>query len=127
MRRPIKPSLQILAVELATLGLLMLATWLIEPESVRSVFAGGLVYIIPSAYFTLATLPQIGARESQQFLVAFMRGHTGKVVLAAAGFAIAFRIAESLHTASFFITYCVLMLIHTIAAAKLLHSSVEAN
>ncbi len=119
--------MQILAVELTALVFFVLVIWLVEPIWVLSVLSGGMVHVIPSAYFTLATLSTVGSREPYRFLSAFMRGHTGKMILAAAGFAVAFRMLEALHTPSFFITYCVLMLIHAIAAAKLCRSSVEAE
>jgi len=116
-----------LAAESAALGLFVLAAWLIDPNRILSVAVGGLVFIIPSAYFTLYTLPFAASNESRWFLNAFYRGHKGKLILAAVGFALAFKFIAPLHTPTFFITYCTLMLVHVWVAARVTRNLVAAE
>ncbi|MBC6906141.1 hypothetical protein DWB84_11785 [Saccharophagus sp. K07] len=118
MKRPIKPFIQIVAVELAVVGLLVLAVWLIDQDRISSIVVGSLVFIIPSAYFTLYALLFAVNREPRWFLGAFIRGQTGKLMLAAVGFALAFKFVEPLHAPTVFIAYGVLMLVHVVVTTK---------
>jgi ATP synthase protein I len=125
MKRPIKPIVQIMTVELAAMGLLVLAVWLIDQDRISSIVAGSLVFIIPSAYFTLYALLFAVNREPRWFLGAFIRGQTGKLILAAVGFALAFKFVEPLHAPSLFIAYGVLMLVHVVVSARVSRTLTE--
>jgi F0F1-type ATP synthase, subunit I len=118
MKRPIKPILQILTVEIAVMGLLVLVVRLIDQDWVSSIVVGSLVFIVPSAYFTFYALLFAVNREPRWFLSAFIRGQTGKLMLAAVGFALAFKFVEPLHAPTVFIAYGVLMLVHVVMTAK---------
>lgn len=118
MKRPIKPIMQIMAVELTAMGLLVLVAGLIDQDRIPSFVVGSLVFIIPSAYFTFYALFFTANRDTRWFLSAFIRGHTGKLMLAAVGFALAFKFLEPLHAPSLFIAYSVLMLVHVVVTAK---------
>lgn len=127
MKWPIKPFLKMLTAESAALGLFVLAAWLIDPNRILSVAVGGLVFIIPSAYFTLYTLPFTASHESRWFLNAFSRGQTGKLMLAGVGFALVFRFVAPLHVPTLFMTYCTLMLVHVWVAARISRNLVSTK
>ena len=118
MKRPIKPILQILTVELAVMGLLVLVVRPIDQDWITSIVVGSLVFIIPSTYFTLYALLFAVNRDPRWFLGAFIRGQSGKLILAAVGFALAFKFVEPLHAPAVFIAYGVLMLVHVVVTAS---------
>lgn len=127
MSGPTKLFLRILAAQVAALGFFVLAIWLIEPNWVASAFWGGFIFILPNAYFSLYAFPSAKVREPHVFIRAFLKGHTGKMVLAATGFALVYRFVEHLHAPSLFISYCFLMVVNLIVATKLSNSLVKAD
>jgi ATP synthase protein I len=118
MNRPIKSILQLLVTELAALGLLVLLVWIIQPSWTASAVAGGLVFVLPNTYFTLYALSSVGIYRERWFLNAFYRGQSGKWILTAAGFAIAFKFVQPLHSMVMLLTFCAVMLVHLIVMAR---------
>jgi len=119
MNRPIKSIFLLLVTELAALGLLVLLVWIIQPTWAVSAVAGGLVFVLPHTYFTLYALSSMGSYRERWFLSAFYRGQSGKWILTAAGFAVAFKFVQPLHSTVMLSTFCVVMLIHLIAVVRL--------
>ncbi len=119
MRKPIKPLVYLVAAELAVLGLLVFAVWTVNSDWVASTATGGLVFIIPDTYFTFYAFRHINNHQSRWFLIAFYRGHTGKVLLAAVGFALAFNFVRPLHPPSLLLAFCLLMIAHTVVATRI--------
>ena len=119
MHRPAKSIVQLLAAELAALALLVFVVWIVQPMWVLSVAIGGLVFILPNTYFTLYALSSMGDYREHWFLNAFYRGQSGKWILTAVGFALAFKFVRPLHSSVMLVTFCVAMLVHLVIAARL--------
>lgn len=119
MNRSTQSILQLLAAELAALGLFVFLIWIIQPPLAASAAAGGLVFILPNTYFTFYALSSVGNRRERWFLTAFFRGHSGKWILTAVGFALAFKFIRPLHSLVMLSIYCVLVLTHLFAVARL--------
>lgn len=119
MNRPTKSIVQLLVIELAVVGLLVFLVCLIQPSWAASVAAGGLVFALPNTYFTLYALSSMGVYRERWFLNAFYRGHFGKWILTAAGFAVAFKFVQPLHSIVMLLTYCGVMLAHLIVMIQL--------
>lgn len=117
MKAPIKLYMQTLAAEAAVCVAIVIAIWWFDPARAVSAAAGCLVFILPSAYFTLSALPRPFRSGSSWFLVSFFKGQIGKLVLTAVGFALVFRFVSPLHVPSFFVVYSVLLLIHVLVVA----------
>ena len=74
-------------------GLLVLATGaaaLVEPDAGRSVAMGGLIFLLPHAWFAERVFRRQGARAAREVAQGFYRAEAGKFLVTAAGFAAAF-------------------------------------
>ena len=108
-----------LAAESAGLGLFVFVIWLANSQWTASAAVGGLVFVVSNTYFTLYTLPFIGNHQNRWFLRAFFRGQTGKLILAAVGFVLAFEFTRPLHIPSLFLGFCLMMIVHLVVAARM--------
>lgn len=117
MKAPIKLYMQTLAAEVAVCVFIVIAIWWFDRALAVSAVAGCLVFILPSAYFTLSALPRSYQGGSSWFLVSFFKGQIGKLALTAVGFALVFHFVSPLHVPSFFVVYSVLLLIHIFVIA----------
>jgi len=93
--------------------------YLVDERLVFSAIVGGLIFIIPNAYFLFYALRFRGA--SQAFLVAqsFFQGLMGKLALSAAGFAVAFSMFKNLHVLTMLLVYMVMVFLQVWIAGRL--------
>jgi ATP synthase protein I len=119
MNRPIKSILLLLAAELVALGLFVFLVWIVQPSWVASAITGGLVFVLPSTYFTIYALSSMGDHRERWFLTAFLRGQSGKWILTTVGFALAFKFVQPLHSPIMFFSFGAVMLVHLVMTARL--------
>jgi len=99
----------VIAVVLALLLLLYSGA-----ESAWSALMGGLIFILPNAYFTRSAF-RGNEQESPHFIVRwFYIGEAGKLVLTAVMFALCFVLLESLQVKVLFVTYILMIIVNLI-------------
>lgn len=76
----------VITILLATIAILLSGTL-----AMVSVLLGGLVSIVPNAYFARKMFQYQGAREAKQIVSSFYKGEAMKIVLSIALFAIVFK------------------------------------
>ena len=71
--------------------------WWYSTVNAYSFALGSLIYIIPNTYFTLYAFRYRGAELARWIARSFSWGESGKLALAAVGFALAFKFANPLN------------------------------
>lgn len=86
--------------------------------------AGGLIQIIPSAYFALLAFRYRGARSSVLIAQSFYRGEVGKYVMTLVGFAAVFSVfgkqLQGVNGGMVFLSYALMMLVQWWVTPKVL-------
>ena len=109
---------------LAVLGLLL--TGYDKPVAF-SALCGGLICLLPQAYFTLYAWQHTGSRSSQMVARGFYRGEVGKFVLTIVGFAIVFSRFRDVNPLALFGGYLLILMMQWILNARAirLHEQME--
>jgi ATP synthase protein I len=95
--------------------------WLLRGQvSAVSVLCGGLVAILPQAYFAARAFRWRGASAARQIARASYAGEIGKFILSVAGFALVFAAVRPIEGAAVFIGYLAMLLIQIIGSWLLL-------
>lgn len=82
--------------------------------SAWSALMGGLIFILPNAYFTRSAF-RANERESPHFIVRwFYIGEAGKLVLTAVMFALCFVLVKFLHVQVLFVMYILMIIVNLI-------------
>ena len=84
------PVHRITLAQLATLLIVCLPLAACEPVLAWSAAAGGMVAIVPQAYFAMLAFRRRGAVSAKRIASASYAGEVGKFMLSAAGFAVVF-------------------------------------
>lgn len=79
--------------------------------SAKSAILGGLVYIIPNAYFASKLFKHQGARAARQIVNGFYKGEALKIVLSILLFTMVFALIK-VNPIAFFLTYIMVMMTH---------------
>jgi len=105
------PVHRITLAQLAILVLLCLI--LLSSDKVRaySVFSGGLIAILPQAYFALLAFRWRGARSARAIARSSYVGQVGKFLLSVAGFAAVFVALRPLDAPAVFAGYLLMLMI----------------
>ncbi|WP_372994398.1 ATP synthase subunit I [Marinobacter sp.] len=107
---PLKEWLIIEMVLLVVLSLL----WLMESRAAGySAFIGGLIFVIPNAYFAHRAYRFEGARQMQLAVSNMFRAASIKIALTAIFFAAVFTLMESVHGPALLFTFAVMVAIGT--------------
>ena len=107
------PLKQWLTIEMAALTVLSLL-WLLESRLAGySAFIGGLIFVIPNAYFAHRTYRFEGARQMQLAVSNMFRAASIKIALTAIFFAAVFTLMESVHGPALLFTFAVMVAIGT--------------
>lgn len=117
------PVHRIALFQLLILTLISVALLPIEQSLAASAALGGLIQIIPQAWFTRQAYRYSGARQIRNVVNAMYRGETGKILLTAALFAVVFKMASWVNPVTFFLTYGAMILVQLLSAAKLLNGA----
>ena len=115
------PVHRITLAQLVLLPLLCAGLWLLRGQvSAVSVLCGGLVAILPQAYFAARAFRWRGASAARQIARASYAGEIGKFILSVAGFALVFAAVRPIEGAAVFIGYLAMLLIQIIGSWLLL-------
>ena len=105
---------------LVTLCLLLLA-W--DKVIAYSVFSGGLIAIVPQAYFATLAFRWRGARSAAAIARSSYAGEIGKFFLSVAGFAVVFAVLRPINGLAVFAGYLVMLAIQIFGSWLLLTRS----
>ena len=84
----------------------------------QSVFLGGLIYLLPQAWFGWRVFRHRGASATRHVVNGFYKGEAGKFILSCLGFATVFALVKPLNAVAFFATYSVLMVVNLVFMAR---------
>lgn len=115
------PVGRIAFVQLAILVVAALGLLPVDVTVAYSILIGGVIQIGPQAYFTRLAFRYVGARQAPNILRAIHKGETGKLLLTAVLFALAFSFIESLHIPGLFLSYSAMIIVQWFCAARLLN------
>jgi ATP synthase protein I len=103
------PVLRITLAQLVIL--LLLGLFLLASDKVRaySVFSGGLIAILPQAYFAVLVFRRRGARSARAVARAAYVGQVGKFLLSIAGFATVFVVLRPIDAPAVFAGYLAML------------------
>jgi ATP synthase protein I len=117
-----KPPLKrIFAVEaIVLLAISVTALIVIDNIAAYSVLLGGLIAVIPSAYFAYCAFRFSGAHAASNVARSFYRGETGKFILTTLMFAAVFALVKPLAVVVVFLIYIFMMALNWILALRYL-------
>lgn len=115
------PIHRIAITQLVSLLLLASAALMVGRVTAYSVLMGGMVHIVPQAWFTRMAYRYSGARQAPNILSAMYKGEAGKLLLTATLFALMFVFVQPLQVPSVFFGYVVMIVVYGYSAAKVLH------
>lgn len=115
---PRPPLWRLLAVQGGLLVVAAVAASLVDPLIGSSLLVGGLLFLLPHAWFGWRVFRHRGAGAAQQVLRGFHRAEAGKFLLTGAGFAMVFMVVRPLHAVAFFGAYIVLYVVNTVLLAR---------
>ena len=121
IKRP--PVYRITVVQLAVLALLYVSLFTVNKVLASSVLWGGLIAILPQAYFAAQVFRRSGARSAQAVASASYKGVVGKFVFSAAGFAAVFATLRPIDGLGVFAGYIALLVVQIIGSWLLLKNS----
>jgi ATP synthase protein I len=109
-----------LAVLLPASGML----WLWDTVLALSVLVGGLVQMVPQAWFASQAFKYTGAQQAPIVVRAMYRGETGKVVLTAALMAVVFTLYKQWHYPALLLSFSAMIPLQVFLTKRALQKSV---
>jgi ATP synthase protein I len=116
-RPPVHRLTLVQLVLLVSLCLLLLA---FDTVFAYSVLSGGLIAIVPQAYFAMLAFRWRGARSARAIARSSYAGELGKFLLSVAGFALVFAVLRPINGPAVFGGYLAMLLTHIIGSWLLL-------
>ena len=114
------PVHRITLAQLATLVIVCIPLFAYDTTVAWSLAAGGLVAIIPQAYFAMLAFRWRGASSARAIARSSYAGETGKYLLSVAGFAVVFATVRPISGLAVFAGYLVMLAIQIIGSWLLL-------
>jgi ATP synthase protein I len=114
------PVHRITLVQLASIGLLSLFLLAFDKVLAYSVFSGGLIAIVPQAYFAALAFRWRDARSAKAIARSGYAGELGKFLLSGAGFALVFAVLRPINGLAVFVGYLAMLLLQIIGSWLLL-------
>lgn len=108
------------AIQLALIVILAAALNLVSVVIAYSALIGGLVAVIPNAYFARQAFRYSGAKAAQAVTQSFYRGEAGKFITTAMLFAGAFALVKPVSAAAIFSAYVAMLLVNSLLSWWLL-------
>ncbi|MFT5709490.1 MAG: ATP synthase protein I [Halioglobus sp.] len=121
IKRP--PVYRISIIQLLILLGVSLILLALRIEWVISVLCGGLIAVLPQAYFAARTFRWRGAQSAQSIARSSYGGVVGKFIFSAAGFAVVFAMLRPVNGLAVFAAYIIMLLIQIIGSWLLLRNS----
>jgi ATP synthase protein I len=115
------PVRRIAITQLAVLLVAVIGIIPVDVTLAYSILIGGVIQVGPQAYFTWLAFRYVGARQAPNILRAIHKGETGKILLTAVLFALAFSYVEPLHVPALFLSYGVMIIVQWFCAARILN------
>lgn len=103
------PVYRITLVQLALLVVLGLGVLAWDAVAAYSVVSGGLIAIVPQAYFAALAFRWQGARSASAIARSSYAGEVGKFILSIAGFALVFAVVRPLNSQAVFTGYLAML------------------
>jgi len=121
IKRP--PVFRITAVQLMVLVSSSVLIFTFDAVWAYSVLSGGLIAVLPQAYFATRAFRWRGARSAQAIAKSSYAGVVGKFVFSAAGFAAVFALLRPIEGLAVFAGYLAMLMIQIIGSWLLLKDS----
>lgn len=109
IKRP--PVHRIALTQIIVLVPLCLAMYFFDVVRAYSILSGGLIAVVPQAYFAARVFRLSGAKSAEAIARASYSGEVGKFVLTAAGFAVVFATISPIDGLAVFIGYLIMLMI----------------
>lgn len=122
------PIYRIYLWQLPILLALGLGLYVIDNDKIMcwAALAGGLIQIIPSAYFALLAFRYRGARSSMLIAQSFYRGEVGKYVMTLVGFAAVFSVfgkqLQGVNGGMVFLSYALMLMVQLWITPKVMRA-----
>ncbi|RAU18051.1 hypothetical protein DN062_09690 [Nitrincola tibetensis] len=101
---------KVLLIQVFITSALSLALIFKDFVAAYSAFIGGMLYLIPTAYFTLKVQFKNNAHTAKEILANVYMSQFGKMVLAIALFSLTFMMVEPLNPLSLFVTFILMQI-----------------
>jgi ATP synthase protein I len=105
------PVHRITLVQLASIGLLSLCLLAFDRVLAYSLLSGGLIAIVPQAYFSALAFRWRGARSAKAIARSSYAGELGKFLLSIVGFALVFAVLRPIDGPGVFVGYLAMLFI----------------
>jgi ATP synthase protein I len=90
----------------------------LDKVTAYSIFIGGMISVLPNAYFAHQVFRYVGAAFAREVARSFYRGESGKFVLTLALFSATFALVQPLQVFVLFMTYLSVMLLNAVILAR---------
>ncbi len=114
------PLLRLFCVQTIVLLVITATLLLIQWVTAYSALLGGLIAIVPNAYFARWAFRFSGAQVAVEVAQSFYRGEAGKFLLTAVLFASVFALVKPLDAVAVFLTYVFMVALNWILALRFL-------
>lgn len=116
LQRP--PLGKVLLVEGSLLLLAVTVAWCLDTATAWSILLGGLIFLLPQAWFSWRAFRVRGAVAASEVAQGFYRAEAGKFLLVATGFALAFTAAGPVDAPWLFGAYVLMLLLNSVLLAR---------
>lgn len=106
------PVHRITLAQLAFLALTCLILMAFDKVCAYSLASGGLIAIVPQAYFAQLAFRRRGARSARAIARSSYAGEIGKFLLSVAGFAVVFATVRPIDGLAVFVGYLAMLVVH---------------
>jgi ATP synthase protein I len=110
------PAHRITLAQLAALATLCLLLLALDKVIAYSVLSGGLIAIVPQAYFAIRAFRWRGAQSAEAMARSAYAGVIGKFLLSVAGFALAFAVVRPIDGLAVFAGYLAMLMLQIIGS-----------
>ncbi len=110
------PLLKIFGIQTGLLVLASATVLLVDAVLAKSILIGGLISVLPNAYFARMAFRHRGARAARAVSLSFKRGEAGKFVLTVCLFAVVFSSVPSVNAGALFAGFIGMMLVNLVFA-----------
>lgn len=121
------PLLKIYGLQALILVLVATSLLLVDLVTAKSALIGGLISVLPNAYFARLAFRHRGARAASAVAQSFYRGEAGKFVMTAVLFALVFSSVKPLQVEAVFLAFVVMTLTNTVFAWQLSNQRVTGT
>ncbi|EIF41411.1 F0F1 ATP synthase subunit I [gamma proteobacterium BDW918] len=113
------PLLKIYGLQIAVVLLASVTALPLDMVAAYSIAIGGMISVIPNAYFARQVFRFTGAAYARQVTQGFYRGESGKFITTLGLFASAFVFVKPLQVFVLFLAYLIVMLLNAVLLATL--------